>query len=223
MKVDSSTGVFEGPRVQQQSGRVWRQARLALLALSACLLLAWAAAKALIVRSDLARADAIVVLAGSATYLERTDWASRMYKQGRAPVIILTNDNVPGGWSVARQRNPMIVELAAEELRRKGVPAERIDTISETVSSTYEEALRLREYAINHDLRSILIVTSSYHSRRALWTLRRVFEGSGIEIGLDAPGTGVQTPAPATWWWHGSGWQIVPGEYVKIIYYWIKY
>ena len=196
---------------------------VALLTLVAGSLLAWVAAKALIVRSDLAHADAIVVLAGSATYLERTDWASRLYKEGVAPIVILTNDNVIGGWSVSEQRNPMLVELAAEELRRKGVPAEKIDTIWEAVSSTHEEALRLREYAINHNLRSILVVTSSYHSRRARWTLRRVFEGSGITIGLEAPGPGLQTPAPGTWWWHGSGWQMVPGEYVKIIYYRIKY
>ena len=200
-----------------------RWACTALLTLVTATLIAWVAAKALIVRSDLARADAIVVLAGSATYLERTDWASRLFKEGRAPVIILTNDNVQGGWSVAEQRNPLLVELAAEELRRRGVPAEKIEVISETASSTHEEALRLRDYAINHDLRSILIVTSSYHSRRALWTLRRVFEGSGIEIGLDTPGTGLQTPVPAAWWWHSSGWQIVPGEYVKIIYYRIRY
>lgn len=222
MKANFATRVFEGP-VQQRSARVWRQAHLTLLALMACLLLSWAAAKALIVRSDLARADAIAVLAGSATYLERTDWASRLFKEGRAPVIILTNDNVHGHWAVAQQRNPLLVELAAEELQRKGVPAEKIEVISETASNTHEEALRLREYAINHDLRSILIVTSSYHSRRALWTLRRVFKGSGIEIGLDTPGTGVQTPVPAAWWWHSSGWKIVPGEYMKIIYYRIKY
>lgn len=214
MRLSSKSSFFNG---------ISRWACIALVTLVTATLIAWVAAKALIVRSDLARADAIVVLAGSATYLERTDWASQLYKEGRAPIIILTNDNVQGGWSVAEQRNPMFVELAVEELRRQGVPAEKIKTISEAVSSTHEEALRLREYAIGHDLRSILIVTSSYHSRRARWTLRRVFEGSGIAIGLDAPGPGVQTPAPATWWWHGSGWQIVPGEYVKIIYYWMKY
>jgi uncharacterized SAM-binding protein YcdF (DUF218 family) len=222
MRANLPRSVFERP-VQQRSARIWRQACLTLLVLMACLLLSWAAAKALIVRSDLARADAIAVLAGSATYLERTDRASKLFKEVRAPVIILTNDNVHGGWSAAEQRNPLMVELAAEELRRKGVPAEKIEIITETASSTHEEALRLREYAINHDLRSVLVVTSSYHSRRALWTLRRVFEGSGIEIGLDTPGTGVQTPVPAAWWWHSRGWQIVPGEYAKIIYYRIKY
>jgi uncharacterized SAM-binding protein YcdF (DUF218 family) len=204
--------------------RNWsRTLRIVTLAVVAWSLLAWVAARALIVKAELSRADALVVLSGSSTYLERTDWAARLYREGRAPLIILTNDDVRGGWSVAEQRNPLFVELASEELRRKGVPAEKIETIPEAASGTYEEALRLREYSLAHNLRSILVVTSAYHSRRALWTLRRVFEGSGIEIGLDGPGTGIQTPAPATWWWHLTGWQIVPGEYVKMVYYWIKY
>ena len=196
---------------------------VALLTLIAGTVIAWVAAKALIVRSDLVRADAIVVLAGSATYLERTDWAARLYKEGRAPVVILTNDNVQSGWSVAEKRNPLFVELAAEELRRNGVPAEKIESIPEAASGTHEEAVRVREYSVAHNLRSILVVTSPYHSRRALWTLRRVFEGSGIEIGLDGPGTGIQTPAPTTWWWYRLGWKMVPGEYVKLVYYRLKY
>jgi uncharacterized SAM-binding protein YcdF (DUF218 family) len=204
--------------------RGWRRT-LGIVAISLIVwsLLAWIAARSLIVRAELSHADALVVLSGSSTYIERADWASRLYQEGRAPFIILSNDNVRGGWSVSEQRNPFFVELAAEELRRKGVPAEKIETIPEATSSTYEEASRLRQYAINHNLRSILVVTSSYHARRALWTMRRVFDGSGIEIGLDTPGTGLQTPSPATWWWHLSGWRIVPGEYVKMIYYWLKY
>jgi uncharacterized SAM-binding protein YcdF (DUF218 family) len=212
------------PEQNEKRSRNWRRIlRLAAIALAVWSLLAWVAARSLIVRAEISSADALVVLSGSNTYLERTNWAARLYSEGRAPFIILTNDNVSGGWSVAEQRNPLFAELAAEELRRKGVPAEKIETILETASGTYEEALRLREYSVAHGLRSILVVTSAYHSRRALWTLRRVFEGSGIVIGLDTPGTGIQTPAPATWWWHPSGWRIVPGEYVKMIYYWMKY
>jgi uncharacterized SAM-binding protein YcdF (DUF218 family) len=201
----------------------WRTLRIVALVVIALSMLAWIAARALIVRAELSSADALVVLSGASTYLERTDWAARLYKEGRAPRIILTNDSVQGGWSADEQRNPLFIELAAQELKRKGVPREKVETILEDASGTYEEALRLREYSVSHRFRSILIVTSSYHSRRALWTLRRVFEGTGIEIGLDAPGTGIQTPAPATWWWHRSGWRIVPSEYIKLVYYWIKY
>jgi uncharacterized SAM-binding protein YcdF (DUF218 family) len=208
---------------QKKSRGRWRILRIAAVAVIIWSGLAFIAARSLITRAELASADALVVMAGSSTYLERTDWAARLYREGRAPLIILTNDGVRGGWSVAEQRNPLFVELAAAELRRAGVPGEKIEIIQETATGTYEEALRLREYSVAHKLRSILVVTSAYHSRRALWTLRRVFEGSGIEIGLDAPAPGIQTPTPATWWWHPMGWQIVPGEYVKIIYYWMKY
>ena len=77
------------------------------------------------------------------------------------------------------------------------MPQTRIEVLSPLVSSTHEEAVLLREFAAAHNLRSLLFVTSAYHSRRALWTLRRVFEGSGVEIGLDfVPAGQMQTPGP---------------------------
>lgn len=205
------------------SGVAWRRARLGACVLLAWSLLAWGAAQALIVNAELSHADALVVLAGSSTYIERTERAAQLFQAGRAPVIILTNDNLQGGWSVAEQRNPLFIELAAANLRSQGVPADKIETIPQVVSSTYEEAVRLREYALAHGLRSVLVVTSAYQSRRALWTLRRVFEGSGVEVGLDAIPPGRQTPRAATWWWHALGWRMVPGEYLKLAYYLMNY
>jgi uncharacterized SAM-binding protein YcdF (DUF218 family) len=200
-----------------------RWARIAFVSLVAWSLVAWIAAKALIVKAELAHADALVVLAGSSTYVERTRRAAQLFHEGRAPRIILTDDNQKTGWSAIEQRNPSFVEQAAARLRFEGVPAEKIEIVPGTVSSTYEEALRLRDYASAHDLRSILIVTSAYQSRRALWSLRRVFRESNVLIGLEAVAPGEQAPRPATWWWHGLGWELVPGEYVKLIYYWLRY
>jgi len=91
------------------------------------------------------------------------------------------------------------------------------------VTSTYDEIQRVREYSVARGLRSILIVTSAYHSRRAWWTVGQVFRDSNVAIGLDVAAPGEQTPRPATWWLHRFGWKLVPGEYVKIIYYRWKY
>jgi uncharacterized SAM-binding protein YcdF (DUF218 family) len=223
MKVDAIPDVSESARQQRQRGRVWRYGRIALLVFVAWILLAWVAAEALIVKSELTHADALVVLAGSSTYIERTQRAAQLFQQGRAPLIILTNDNIPSGWSVKEERNPLFVELAADELKRQGVPAEMIEIVPGTVSSTYDEAVSLQRYTGEKGLRSILIVTSAYQSRRALWTLRRVFRGSNVEIGLDAVEPGQQSPRAGVWWFYGLGWQMVPGEYVKMIYYWINY
>ncbi|HVF55417.1 MAG TPA: YdcF family protein, partial [Pyrinomonadaceae bacterium] len=175
-------------------------------------LVAWLAAEALIVKSDLPRADAIAVLSGSSTYLERTRRAAELFAQGRAPIVVLTNDGQQSGWSATEQRNPFFYERAADELRRQGVPPERIRVIPEVVVSTYDEVVHLREYGAENRLRSILVVTAPYQSRRALWTLRRVFGGSGVEVGLDAPPAGEQSPPTPTWWWHAAGWEQVPSE-----------
>ena len=64
-----------------------------------------------------------------------------------------------------------------------------------------------------------LIVTSAYHSRRALWSMRRASEGSGIELGIDGPPPGWQTPSPMFWWLRKRGWHVVAGEYPKLAYY----
>jgi uncharacterized SAM-binding protein YcdF (DUF218 family) len=180
---------------------------------------AWGAAKMLIVSAPLEHAEAIAVLSGSAVIRERVQLAAQLYQQGRAPKIILTNDNQQGGWSRAEQRNPFYYERAVTLLTDAGVPRTVIEILPQPVSGTYEEALMLRRYAEEHRLSSMLVVTSAYHSRRARWTLRQVFANSGISIGLETVPPGFQAPSPATWWLHIRGWQMVAGEYVKMVYY----
>ena len=102
----------------------FRVLRFVLAAVVVWILLAWAAAEGLIVRASLAHADAIVVLSGSNAYVERTARAVELFREGRAPLVVLTNDDTRGGWSNALQRNPYFVERASEELLKGGVPAE---------------------------------------------------------------------------------------------------
>jgi uncharacterized SAM-binding protein YcdF (DUF218 family) len=182
-------------------------------------LVAWLAARFLILNTPLHKGDAIVVLSGSAVYKERTQRAAEYYHQGLANRILLTNDNLHGEWSSAEQRNPLFYERARNNLLALGVPAARVEVIPNPVKNTYDEAEVLRDYAVTHGLRSLLIVTSAYHSRRALWTLNRVFAGTGIEISLQSIETGEQTPSPLTWWLHIRGWRMLVGEYAKNIYY----
>jgi uncharacterized SAM-binding protein YcdF (DUF218 family) len=186
-------------------------------------LLAWGAAKLLIVSAPLAHADAIAVMSGSAAFEERNTLAAQLYQQGRAPKIILTNDNQRSGWSSAEQRNPFFYERAVTLLRNSGVPAAAIEVVPQPISSTRDEAMLLRQYAESRGLKSLLVITSAYHSRRALWTLRRTFANSGIQIGLEGVPPGWQSPPPATWWLHRRGWQMVAAEYVKMIYYRLAY
>ncbi|HXQ72262.1 MAG TPA: YdcF family protein [Pyrinomonadaceae bacterium] len=184
---------------------------------------AWVGARVLIIEAPLARADAIVVLGGSANYQERAREAARLLREGRAPIILLTNDNLRGPWSSVEQRNPFFYERSFDEIENAGVPADKIDVLMQPVSHTHEEAELVRQYALDRGFRSVLVVTSAYHSRRALWTFSRVFRDTDIIVGLIPASPGVETPRPATWWLTARGWKLVPTEYVKMIYYVVKY
>jgi uncharacterized SAM-binding protein YcdF (DUF218 family) len=197
--------------------RLWLGLGLAVLAWPP---LAWLAAAALAVPDEApARADAIVVLSGSSTYAERASLAAQLYREGRAPRVLLTNDGEPGGWSAERDRTVYFVERAADALRGAGVPGSAVETLPEPVANTFEEAQRVRAYAKHAGLHTLIVVTSAYHSRRALWTWRRVLEGSGLTFGLRTVPPGEQTAPLSLWWLSRRGWQDVAGEYVKLAYY----
>ncbi len=186
-------------------------------------LVAWGAARMLVVRVPVARADAIVVMSGSATYRERAQHAAELYNKGLAPRVVLTNDYLQSSWSPAEQRNPFYYERARDEVKRGGVPEQNIAVIMVPIRSTYDEARVLKEYSDENQLRSLLVVTSGYHSRRTIWTFRRMFQGSGKNIGIDPAEAGIDTPAPGTWWLKRAGWDMVPQEYGKMVFYWLKY
>jgi uncharacterized SAM-binding protein YcdF (DUF218 family) len=203
-----------------------RRRRLLLTAVLCAVIwpmLAWVGAQLPIVKSDLAFADAIVVFSGSSTYIERADWAARLYREGLAPVVVLTDDKLLSGWNAAEDRNPYFYEMAAKELQERGVPAEKLRVVSEAALGTYDESVNVCQFATSHQLKKLLIVTSAYHSRRALWSMRHACAGTGIETGVNGPPPGWQTPAPSLWWLRRWGWRVVAGEYVKMTYYWMRY
>ena len=176
----------------------------------------------LIVNAPLEHADAIVVLSGASSFVERTHVAAQLYSEGTAEKVLLTNDNLQGGWLSSEQRNPFFYERARWELERLGVPQSKIEVLGPIVSSTQEEALAVRDYVESSKIRSVLIVTSAYHSRRALRTFQRALAGRA-RVGLVSPPPGWQAPGAASWWLSARGWRTVPTEYLKIVYYWIRF
>jgi uncharacterized SAM-binding protein YcdF (DUF218 family) len=200
-----------------------RRVAVAAIALALLPLFAWVCARFLVVRVPVSRADAIVVMSGSATFRERARHAAALYNEGRAPRIVLTNDYLKSSWSPEQQRNPYYYERSRDELLRAGVPDDKITVIMVPIKGTFDEAVLLRKYSDANHLSSLLVVTSAYHSRRALWSFRQVFKGSGKLIGMDPAEPGDDTPAVATWWLHRLGWEMVPTEYVKLVLYRLRY
>jgi len=198
--------------------------RLLVIVIVAWPLLAWVAAKSLIVKAEgTGKADAIVVLSNTDFLEERSRRAADLFLTGRASRIVLTNENQISRWSESQQRNLFTYEWEKDVLHKAGVSDDKIEVLSEPVTSTYSEALRTFDYARQNQLKSLVVVTSAYHSRRALWIFRKVFNDSGIDVSLEPVAAGQQTPQPFFWWLQPSGWKVVATEYPKLIYYWARY
>lgn len=189
----------------------------------AWILAAWILAENLIVEKPLERADAILILSGSSVYLERTQKAALVYRQGVAAKILLSDDGERAGWSKIERRNPKFVETARDNLIAAGVAPENIEILPGQVSGTIDEAENLREKIKQTGWQSILIVTSAYHTRRSLWTFEKILEDQNVQIGIVSPPTGEQTPPPLIWWLSERGWRFVAGEYLKALYYRLNY
>ncbi len=179
-------------------------------------------AERLIVEKTLEKADVILILAGSGAYVERTDKAAEIYRQGVAPTIILTDDGERTGWSRVEKRNIPYVEMAQRNLIARGVPAEKIQIFKPNGSGTIYEARIIKEKSVENGWKSILIVTSAYHTRRAFDAFDELLAADNVEIGI----VGVSNAAEITpfyWWLTANGWTWVAGEYVKSFYYWVYY
>jgi len=70
------------------------------------------------------------------------------------------------------------------------------------VTSTYDEAIETKKLMFKKEFKSLILVTSGYHMRRALLIFKYVFRGSGINIYNCSAGKELNNPSR---WWHREG------------------
>lgn len=127
------------------------------------------------------KADLLVVLGGR---YSRPLYAADLYKQGLAPEIWLARIyRPPADLKVVS----LGVDLPAEEevdreiLLKSGVPASAIRLYGTRVMSTANEALALSR-AVETRGKTVLVLTSRYHARRAKWIFRSALKGADIVV-----------------------------------------
>jgi len=171
----------------------------------------------LIVRDAARPADAIVVLSGSVP--DRMLEAVDLYHARLAPRIILTREPALPGLAALRQRGANVPEHHEENLmiaQQLGIPADVIALIPTPVSNTIAEAQVVIDYLHAQGLKSILLVTSKAHARRAGMTFRHV-AGDSVQI--------VVCPSPydpltaENWWQERGAARRVVTEYAKLLNY----
>ena len=186
-------------------------------------LLSAGAARGLVVSETLPHSDAVLVLAGGAVYDERVRYAAAILRERTTAIVLLTNDGQRRRWSRLLQRNPTSVEEATVTLERQGISPDRIRVLPGIMRGTSDEAQAVRTYALTHGMQSVLAVTSPYHTRRTLWTLKHFLGGEGIDVGIEPVPDGPSTPRAMNWWASREGWRTVGAEFLKLPYYWVRF
>jgi uncharacterized SAM-binding protein YcdF (DUF218 family) len=103
-----------------------------------------------------------------------------------------------------------------------GVHVSRIRQIRVTSGGTFGEALAMKRFMTEYNLKHLLVVTSPYHTRRSLATFRAVFADTPVTIGV-LPATAYSPARPKAWWWSDYDRAYVRYEWAAVLYYWIKY
>ena len=166
----------------------------------------------------LQKADAIFVLAG--TRLERPLEAVELYKEGFAPVIVLSPGRPEPGERLLRERGirfPLEVELQRDALVQLGVPAAAVVATAGYVDNTAQEANLLRAMVEANHWKRVIIVTSKYHTRRSAFAFRRGLEGTGAQPLIRA--SRFDPSDPARWWRNRSDFRFAGREWQKMIAY----
>lgn len=169
----------------------------------------------LVHQDEPSKSDAIVVLGADVPV--RAMAAADLYKQGMAPTVFVSPGSLSEEWKGAVSDLgvdlPDDAEMNRRVLMRLGVPAAAIHRIGEA-DGTIGEANEVLSTAKRAGLRSILVVTSKYHTRRTGQIFRRVM---GDTVHVKVIGSSYDSFNPSRWWKTRPDMRSVLLEYQKLL------
>lgn len=167
------------------------------------------------------KSDLIVILGGG--NVERGLAAADAYGRGLAPRVFVAGEVPPDGYDTLRRRGvsyPESRELMIRMLQELGVPESAILTSDTPSESTAMEAQLVRNLVEEESLRSLILVTSPTHARRAFLVFKK--EMAGREVRILAIPSPYSNYDPEGWWKNRQQFRDVALEYQKLLYYFLK-
>jgi uncharacterized SAM-binding protein YcdF (DUF218 family) len=135
-----------------------------------------------------AHADAVVVLSGARN--ARLDPGIRLVQEGVAPVLVVSGASLDPRWHKARRL------CAAGRVGRA-----RVECFTPVPYSTRGEARAIARLAKAHGWDSVVVVTSTFHVRRARMLIGRCYHGGLSVVGVRSP-----------WWRLPEEWATETGK-----------
>lgn len=160
---------------------------------------------------EIGYADAIVVIGGDHKP-ERVLRAVELYQQGFAPVVIIS------AGTLVKEGAEVLAE--AEVMRRQAVALGLPETaiiLENQSQSTFQNAYFTSAICQKRGYGSIILVTSTFHSRRAGHIFREVFGPTPV-IHIQPAPVGACIPC---WWFQPNQISVVFYEYYNWARYWL--
>ncbi len=174
----------------------------------------------LVLDHELEEADAIIVLMGEVAF--RTIEAAGLYHEGYSEEILMVQSHLAGRELLADEG--IILPGQAEQSRTVAlhleVPKENLKIIEGEARSTFDEAQILAEYLVERtELESLILVTSSFHTRRTYIIFNRVLSDLDRDVTLYSRASRYDDFQPEQWWQCRESAKMVVLEYLKLAYF----
>lgn len=176
-----------------------------------------ATGKYLIKEDPRERCDALYVLGG--TPLERGGLAGELLVEGLAPVAYCTGELIPTTLVTVG-----LMHTEAELSRIAAIDAGADSSIVHVLNvgtSTFEEAEAIIAHAQQAGYAEIAIISTEFHLRRVRRVFRKRAKGTSVQVHVIAADS--QRYDSERWWESEEGLLMVNNEYMKLVYYWLRY
>jgi uncharacterized SAM-binding protein YcdF (DUF218 family) len=161
--------------------------------------------------------DAIYVLGGAP--LERGLEGARLLANGVAPVVYCTGELVPTVL-VAEGIDRTEGELTRNVAIDAGADPDQVKLIDKG-TSTWEESEAIIAHAMEAGFTNITIISTEFHLRRVRRVFRQQAQGTNVQVHVRGAPSLVYDRH--RWWESEEGLLMVNNEYMKLLYYWLRY
>jgi uncharacterized SAM-binding protein YcdF (DUF218 family) len=169
-----------------------------------------------VVSDPVGPADAVAVFGGGLE--DRPFAAAEYYHRGLVTRVLISNAHE----GRAERLGVLLSHAAANRavLLKLGVPADAIETFGADLSNTQQEVVALHEWAVSNGAQAIIVPTEIFAARRVRWMLHRVF---GDRTVVRVPAIGSAEYQDNDWWCDETGLLRFQNEFLKYVYYRLKY
>jgi len=157
------------------------------------------------------KADAIIVIGGDHKP-ERVQRAVDLYQQGLAPIVIIS----AGTQVIEGKEHVPEAEVMRRQAMALGLP-EMALLVENRSQSTFQNAYYVEGLCRERNIRSVLLVTSAYQSRRAAMIFREVF-GATISVHIQPT---YPNPLILGRWFMPDQVGVMLYEYYNWVRYWL--